>query len=144
MPWSACRVCIWMTLFRHPNISVSVGLKSFCPWCLKLDGNTKIITIHLCEVHYMMAIVCDICWVFTCMSAQSILGHFSGCKAKHDKECTEHEGPAKAHKKKESVMRKKGGIPVTQSRCCQEVMMSRMPLYIICLVKPVNISQFTA
>ena len=37
--------------FRHPNISGSVGLKSFCPWCLKLGRNTETITIHLREVH---------------------------------------------------------------------------------------------
>ena len=38
--------------FRCPNISASVGLKLFCPWCLKLGRNTGTITIHLREVHY--------------------------------------------------------------------------------------------
>ena len=47
-----------------------------------------------------MAIVCDICWVFAGMSAQSILDHHSGCKAKSDKESAEHEWPTKAPKKK--------------------------------------------
>ena len=27
--------------FRHSNISTSVGLKSFCPWCSKLGGTLK-------------------------------------------------------------------------------------------------------
>ena len=30
--------------FRHPNISTSVGLKSFYPWCIKLDGKRIKIT----------------------------------------------------------------------------------------------------
>ena len=49
---------------KHPTISAGIGLKSFCPWCLKLGGNTEMITIHLCEVHYQLAIACDICQVF--------------------------------------------------------------------------------
>ena len=37
------------------------------------------------------------------MTAQSVLDHCSGCKAKHDKEHIQHEGPEeaeKSHKKK--------------------------------------------
>ena len=93
-------------VFRCPNVSASVGLKSFCPWCLKLGGNTKTIAIHLWEVHYRMAIMCNICWAFAGMSAQSILDHCSGCKAIHDKECVEHEGPMKAPKKKKFCAQK--------------------------------------
>ena len=37
--------------FVHPKVSVSVGLKPFCPLCLKLDRNTETIVIHLWEVH---------------------------------------------------------------------------------------------
>ena len=50
------------------------------------------IATHLREVHYWLAITCDFCKVFTSMSAQSILEHCSGCKAKHAKECAEQEG----------------------------------------------------
>ena len=41
-----------------------VGLKLFCPWCFKLGGNTKTIAIHLTEIHYLLAIACDICQLF--------------------------------------------------------------------------------
>ena len=85
--------------FRCPNVSASLGLKSFCPWCLKLGGNTKTIAIHLWEVHYRMTIMCDICQAFSSMSTQSILDHHLGCKAKCDKEHAGHEGPTKAPKK---------------------------------------------
>ena len=88
--------------FRCPNVSASMGLKSFCPWCLKLGGNTETIPIHLWEVHYRMAIMCNICWAFGAMSAQSVLGHHSGYKAKCDKDCVKCEGPMKALKKKQS------------------------------------------
>ena len=47
--------------FIWPNISAGIGVKSFCPWYLKLGRNTETITIHLREVHYRMVIVCDIC-----------------------------------------------------------------------------------
>ena len=59
--------------------------------------------IHLREVHYRMAIVCDIYRLFASMNAQSILGHHSGCKAKCNKEYAEYEGHKKvkkSHKKK--------------------------------------------
>ena len=49
-----------------------------------------------------MAIMCDICQAFADMSAHSILDHCLGCKAKHDKEHAEHEGPSKNPKKKKS------------------------------------------
>ena len=53
------------------NISVGVWQKSFCPWCFKLSGNTETITINLHEVHYWMAIACDICWEFASMTMQT-------------------------------------------------------------------------
>ena len=81
--------------FRHSNVSISMGLKSFCPWCLKLGRNTKTIAIHLWVVHYRTAIVWDVCWVFTSMSAQSILDHHSGCKAKHNKNMWRVKNPQK-------------------------------------------------
>ena len=49
------------------------------------------IAIHLWEVHYRLAIVCDLCKSFTSMSAQSVQEHHSGCKAKHAKEHAEQE-----------------------------------------------------
>ena len=86
--------------FRCPNVSTSMGLKLFCPRCLKLGRNTKTIAIHLWEVHYRMAIMCDICRAFAGMSTQSILDHCSGCKAKCNKEPAEHGEPMKAPKRK--------------------------------------------
>ena len=68
--------------FQHPNISASVGLKSFCPWCFKFRGNTKMIATHLREVHYRLAIACDICWAFASMSMQVVLQHRSRCRMK--------------------------------------------------------------
>ena len=52
----------------HLNVSASVGLKSFCPWCYKLEGNTETIATNLREVHYRLAIVCNVCWSFASMS----------------------------------------------------------------------------
>ena len=46
--------------------------------------------------------MCNISQAFATMSAQNILDHHSGCKAKCVKECTEHEGPIKAPMKKKS------------------------------------------
>ena len=53
-----------------------------------------------------MTIVCNIWQAFAGMSAQSVLDHHSGCKAKYNKECVEHEGAMKAHKKKKSQRQK--------------------------------------
>ena len=58
---------------KHPSISAGIGLKLFCPWCLKLGGNMETITIHLCEVHYQMAIACDICHAFASMAMYKTL-----------------------------------------------------------------------
>ena len=68
--------------FQHSNVSSSVGLKSFCPWCFKLGGNTEMVATNLREVHYHLAITCNICKTFASMSAPVILGHCSGCKVK--------------------------------------------------------------
>ena len=65
--------------FWWSNILASVGLKSFCPWCLKMGGNTETITVHLREVHYRMVNVCDICQSYTSMNTQVIPDHCSGC-----------------------------------------------------------------
>ena len=77
--------------FRHSKVSSSLGLKSFFPWCFKLEGNTEVLATHLREVHQWLVINCDLCKSFVSMSAQSVLDHHSGCKAKHVKECTEQE-----------------------------------------------------
>ena len=91
--------------FRCSNVSCNVGLKSFCPWCFRLEDNTEMIAAHLREVHYWLAITYNLCKSFASMSAQSILEHHSGCKAKHAKECAEQEEPKakKSHKKKLKV-----------------------------------------
>ena len=62
------------------NISAGVGLKSFCPWCFKLCGNTEAIAVHLREVHYHLAIMCNLCQLFASMLAQIVSEHCSGCK----------------------------------------------------------------
>ena len=62
--------------FRYPNISTSMGLKLFCPWCLKLGRNTERISIYLREVHCWMVIVCNIWQVFASMTTQNILDHW--------------------------------------------------------------------
>ena len=43
--------------FWCTNVSSSVGLKSFCPWCFRLGGNTGMIATHLREIHYWLATV---------------------------------------------------------------------------------------
>ena len=91
--------------FRCPNIPSGMGLKSFCPWCFKLGGNIETITIHLPEVHYWMAIVCDICQKFAGLSTQNVHTNQAWCKAKCWKEHAEHKGYKKSqkpHKKKKS------------------------------------------
>ena len=59
--------------FQYSNMSSSVGLKLFCPWCFKLGGNMETIATHLREVHYRLDIACDICmpacWHRSCQSA---------------------------------------------------------------------------
>ena len=123
-----------------PSVSNSKGLKSFCPWCLKLGGNAETSAIHLWEVHYRMTIMYNICWPFASMSAQSILDHFSGCKVKCDKE---HVGVNSPQNPLKEVSGTKGNIPVTQARCCQAVIRSGILLYTFHLVKPVNVSWST-
>ena len=71
--------------FWHLNMSASMGLKSFCPWFLKFRGNTKTIVTHLREVHYRLAIACDVCGSFASMSVQVVLEHQSKYKAKSHK-----------------------------------------------------------
>ena len=91
-----------------------MGLKSFCLWCLKLGRNMETITIHLHEVHYWMAIVCDICWAFACMTAPNILDHWSGCKVKCDKEhveCDAHKRCRKSQKSHRSKSHKSKKLP---------------------------------
>ena len=51
------------------------------------------IAIHLCEVHYQMAIVCDICWEFASMTMQNI-ETISQCAKRSVTKCTERN----AHK----------------------------------------------
>ena len=68
--------------FWHLNMSTSVGLKSFCPWCLNFGENTETIVNHLREVHYRLAVACNICWSFASMLVQVVLEHQSKCRAK--------------------------------------------------------------
>ena len=56
------------------------------------------ITIHLCVVHYQMAIVCDIGWAFASMTVENIWDHQSVCKGKYKKEWTECKA-CEAHRK---------------------------------------------
>ena len=68
--------------FWHPNVSASMDLKSFCPWYFKFRGNTKTIATHLRDVHYRLAIACDICHAFTSMSCAS--GLRASIKVQHE------------------------------------------------------------
>ena len=68
--------------FWHPNVLASMNLHSFCPWCFKFRGNTETITTDLTEVHYRLAIVCDVCWSFASISMQVVLEHQSRCRTK--------------------------------------------------------------
>ena len=71
--------------FQHLNILASVGLKSFCPWCFKFAGNTKTIATNLREVHYRLAIACNICQSFISISVLVVLEHQSRCRMKSHK-----------------------------------------------------------
>ena len=71
--------------FWHPNVLASMGLKLFFLWCFKFGGNTKTITTHLKEVHYRLAIACNVCWTFASMSMQVVLEHQSRCRMKSHK-----------------------------------------------------------
>ena len=68
------------------------GAEVILPPVSKAGRNTKMIAIHLREVQFRMAIMFDIKRLFTGMDGQSSLDQHSGCNAKCDKECTEHEG----------------------------------------------------
>ena len=82
--------------FRHSNVSAGVRLKSFCPWCFRFWGNMQTISIHLREVHYWLAIVCNICRLFASISVQVILEHRANCKVK----CATEHRVKKSLKKK--------------------------------------------
>ena len=71
-----------------------------------LGANTEIIATHLREIHYRLAIVCDLCKSFASMSVQSIFDQYSGFTAKCAKECAEQEGYERVkslHKKRSKV-----------------------------------------
>ena len=82
--------------FWCSNMSASVGLKSFCPWCFKIGCNTETIATHLREVHYQLAITCNICKTFASMLAQIVLEHLSGCKVKLHKKKSKAKDQEKA------------------------------------------------
>ena len=54
------------------------------------------IATHLREVHYWLAITCNICKAFASMSAQIILEHHSGCKVKSHKKKSKAKEQEKA------------------------------------------------
>ena len=84
--------------FRCSNVSSSVDLKSFCPPVFQAGVNTEMIATHLQQVHYMLAIACNLFKSFASMSTQSVLEHHTGCKAKHAKEHAEQEGNEKVRR----------------------------------------------
>ena len=130
--------------FRCPNVSTSMGLKLFCPRFLKLGRNTKTIVIYLWEVHYGMAThVQHMLGAFAGMSAQTILDHCSGSRAKCDKEHVECMKGLRKPLRERSLCGQKETSWSHGSRHSPEVIRSWMSFYIYCLVKPVNISQFT-
>ena len=52
--------------------SLLVRAQIILPLVPQTGRNTEMIAIHLCEVHYQMAIACDICLVFASMAMQNI------------------------------------------------------------------------
>ena len=72
-------------VFWHLNVLASMGLKLFYPLCFKFGGNIEMITTHLREVHYRLAIVCNVCRAFTSMSMPVVLEHQSRCRMKSHK-----------------------------------------------------------
>ena len=76
------------------------------------------IAIHLCEVHYWMAIACDICWVFASMTVQNIQDHWSVCKWKCDKEHMEWES-CEAHGKVQKSQDSKRNQSLTSQKSIQ-------------------------
>ena len=126
-----------------PQHLCQLGAKVILPLVSKAGGNTKMMAIHLREVHYRMAIMCNICRSFASMYAQSI---HSDYKANCDKECMEHEGHEKVKCPQEEVqvLGIKVGILITQIRCHQGVIKSGMPLNTFHLVQLENISWFTS
>ena len=68
--------------FQCLNMLASMSLRSYCPWHLKFWGNTETIATHLREVHYRLAIACNICQSFASISVQVVLKHQSKCQAK--------------------------------------------------------------
>ena len=71
--------------------------KIILPLVFQVGEQTEMIVTHLREVHYWLAIACDIWKTLASMSAQIILEHNSGCKVKlHKKKSKmkEQEKPA--------------------------------------------------
>ena len=58
---------------------------------LQARGNTETIATHLREVHYWLAIACDICKAFASTSLQIILEQHSECKVKLHKKKSQEE-----------------------------------------------------
>ena len=79
--------------FWHLNVWAGVGLKLFCLWCFKFVRNTETTATLLREVHYKLAIACDICQSFANMSVQVVLEHRSKCWMK-----SHRKSKMKAHK----------------------------------------------
>ena len=102
--------------FRCSNVSASVGLKSFCLWCLEMGGAPKQLPSILGEVHYRMMIECYIYWSFAGMNTSNVLHHHSGCKAKCDKGMCRTGGTGKGEEiaQEEVQVQGKGDILTTQ------------------------------
>ena len=122
-----------------------MGLKSFCPWCLKLGSNTETIAVHLTEIHYRMAIVANICRYFTGMNAYYILDHHTILGAKpsvtgKQGTCrTGGTGKGREIAQEVQVLGKKGDILTTQLRGHQRI--TRVECHSLpCLVQPENVS----
>ena len=101
--------------FRHPNISSNMKLKSFCPWCFKLEGTLKQLppTSGRCTTKQQLLVTSA---GHLPVWAQSILDHCSGCKVRCTKQCIEQERHKKAQKvtqEEDQVMRTGKGILIT-------------------------------
>ena len=88
-PWWFCRA-FTQAMPSSTLTSLLVWVHVVLPLVPQTGGNIEMIAIHLCEVHYWMAIACEIFGVFASMTGQNIQDHWSECKRKLNKECAEH------------------------------------------------------
>ena len=131
---------------RCSNVSTSVQLKSFCPWCLKLGGTLKwlLFTLERCLIGWQLCATYDShlpAWIHraswtTVLDVKQVQQGTCG---------TGGTGKGKKVTQEElQVPGMKGGILITQLRGQQGVIKSGTLLNTFCLVQLENGSWFTS